>query len=199
MEDLLAVLATAALAGVGVLGVALARAGRQPAAPAVPIESVVREAVAARSSADQAVLAGAVDRLVRMNQEMLDGQRRLGAQELAGTRERIDVQVADVRTERPAPAAGCMRSGRRRTQVRALSGWRAGRQTGARRTTQSPAGAIIRPPRAVGRSMAEDVSKSRQLNRRRQLPASPALQLRRHPRRSCCHGLSLPLDVKFPL
>ena len=63
MEVLLAVLATAALAGVVVLAVALARAGRQPAAPAVPIESVVREAVAARSSADQAVLAGAVDRL----------------------------------------------------------------------------------------------------------------------------------------
>jgi DNA recombination protein RmuC len=208
MEALLAVLATAALAGVVVLGVALARAGRRPAAPAVPIESVVREAVAARSSADQAVLAGAVDRLVRMNQEMLDGQRRLGAQELAGTRERIDLQVADVRTEL-ARLTGVLHEveRERREHVGALSGQlrEAGRQTQVlAETTQSLREALSSTTARGqwGERMAEDVLRLAgfvdgvNYRRHQPMPGSGGV-----PDYTFLlpQGLSLHMDVKFPL
>ena len=208
MEALLAVLATAALAGVVVLGVALARAGRRPAPPAVPIESVVREAVAARSSADQAVLAGAVDRLVRMNQEMLDGQRRLGAQELAGTRERIDLQVADVRTEL-ARLTGVLHEveRERREHVGALSGQlrEAGRQTEVlAETTQSLREALSSTTARGqwGERMAEDVLRLAgfvdgvNYRRHQPMPGSGGI-----PDYTFLlpQGLSLHMDVKFPL
>jgi DNA recombination protein RmuC len=208
MEALLAVLAIAALAGVVVLANALARARREPVAAPVPIESVVREAVAARSSADQAVLAGAVDRLVRMNQEMLDGQRRLGAQELAGTRERIDLQVADVRAEL-ARLTGVLHEveRERREHVGALSGQlrEAGRQTQVlAETTQSLREALSSTTARGqwGERMAEDVLRLAgfvdgvNYRRHQAMPGSGGI-----PDYTFLlpQGLSLHMDVKFPL
>ena len=145
--------------------VALACAGRRPAAPAVPIESVVREAVAARSSADQAVLAGAVDQLVRMNQEMLDGRapaRRPGARR--APRSAIDQQVADDarRARPPQPAASHEVERERREHVGELTGQlrEAGRQTQVlAETTQSLREALSSTTARGqwGERMAEDV------------------------------------------
>ena len=56
-----------------------------PSAPEVPIDLVVQEAVA-HAPRRPAACAGAVEQLVRMNQEMLEAERRLGTQELDGTR-----------------------------------------------------------------------------------------------------------------
>ena len=190
MEALLAVLATAALAGVVVLGVALARAGRRPAAPAVPIESVVREAVAARSSADQAVLAGAVDQLVRMNQEMLDGRapaRCAGARRDPGARSTS--RWPTMRTEL-ARLTGVLHEveRERREHVGELSGQlrEAGRQTQVlAETTQSLREALSSTTARGqwGERMAEDVLRLAGfvdgVNYRRH---QPMRRLRRHPR-----------------
>src|SRR3954468_12732941 len=208
MEVLLAVVAAAALVGVIVLAAALARAAREPAVAPVPIESVVREAVAARSSADQAVLAGAVDRLVRMNQEMLDGQRRLGAQELAGARERIDLQVTDVRTEL-ARLTGVLHEieCERREHVGALSGQLregGGHTQVLAETTQSLREALSSTTARGqwGERMAEDVLRLAgfvdgvNYRRHQALPGSGGI-----PDYTFLlpQGLTLHMDVKFPL
>ncbi|MDQ1432928.1 MAG: recombination protein RmuC, partial [Actinomycetota bacterium] len=90
--------------GLGALVVALVRAQRADRAararvPEVPLDLVIQEAVADRAAADRAAMSGAVEQLVRMNQEMMDAERRLGTQELDGTRGLIDQQMGNMRVE----------------------------------------------------------------------------------------------------
>jgi DNA recombination protein RmuC len=143
-----------------------------------------------------------------MNHEMLDGQRRLGAQELAGTRERIDLQVADVRTEL-ARLTGVLHEveRERREHVGALSGQlrEAGRQTQVlAETTQSLREALSSTTARGqwGERMAEDVLRLAgfvdgvNYRRHQPMPGSGGI-----PDYTFLlpQGLSLHMDVKFPL
>jgi len=99
MEAVVGVLGLAVVGLVTALVIVLARAPRADAEPDVPIDLVVQEAVDARAAADRAAMSGAVEQLVRMNQEMMDAERRLGTQELDGTRGLIDQQMGNMRVE----------------------------------------------------------------------------------------------------
>jgi DNA recombination protein RmuC len=101
MEVVSLVLAVVVIALVALV-VALVRARPRdvtPVTPEVPIDLVVQEAVDARAAADRVAMASAVEQLVRMNQEMLEAERRLGTQELDGTRGLIDQQMGNMRVE----------------------------------------------------------------------------------------------------
>ncbi len=98
MEVVSLVLAVVVVALVALV-VALVRAQRRDVTPEVPIDLVVQEAVEAHATADRVAMAGAVEQLVRMNQEMMEAERRLGTQELDGTRGLIDQQMGDMRVE----------------------------------------------------------------------------------------------------
>ena len=77
---------------------ALAAARRKPVTPTVPVEELLRVAASERA-VDRAAMASAVDQLVRVNQEMMDAERRLGTQELEGKKSLIDEQVGTMRVE----------------------------------------------------------------------------------------------------
>jgi DNA recombination protein RmuC len=99
MEAVVGVLGVAVVGLVTALVIVLAQAQRADAESDVPIDLVVQEAVDARAAADRAAMSGAVEQLVRMNQEMMDAERRLGTQELDGTRGLIDQQMGNMRVE----------------------------------------------------------------------------------------------------
>src|SRR5262249_29221442 len=92
-----------AVLGIGVVALAAALVvpaeRHRRAGDAVPLETIVREALADRTAAERAAMSSAVEQLVRMNQETLEAERRLGATELEGTRTQIDGQVAEMRAE----------------------------------------------------------------------------------------------------
>jgi DNA recombination protein RmuC len=99
MDPMVAVLGVAVVGLVAALVVVLTRAQRREAAPELPLELAVQGAVEARAAADRAAMSGAVEQLVRMNQEMMEAERRLGTQELDGTRGLIDHQMGNMRVE----------------------------------------------------------------------------------------------------
>ncbi len=72
---------------------------REPAEAPVPLEDVLRAASQERAAAERAAMNSAVQQLVRMNQEMMDAERRLGSQELEGKKTLIDQQVGNMRAE----------------------------------------------------------------------------------------------------
>ncbi|MFI5045494.1 MAG: DNA recombination protein RmuC [Acidimicrobiia bacterium] len=155
-----------------------------------------------------AAVRAAVDHLVRVNQEMLAGERRLGAAELDGTRTLIDHELVEVRGELHALTAliqGIERD--RREHAGALSGQlaEAGRSTRAlAETTQSLREALVSTTARGqwGERMADDVL--------RLAGFVDGVNYRRHQKLAGSgqvpdytfllpDGLVLHMDVKFPL
>ncbi len=99
MDPMVAVLGVAVVGLVAALVIVLARVQRSEPAAELPLELAVQGAVEARAAADRAAMSGAVEQLVRMNQEMMEAERRLGTQELDGTRGLIDQQMGNMRVE----------------------------------------------------------------------------------------------------
>lgn len=93
--------AVAVVLGLAVVAlvVALVLARRQPPVPAVPLEELLRQAGEERAAAERASMNAAIEQLVRMNQEMIEAERRLGSQELDGKKTLIDQQVGNMRAE----------------------------------------------------------------------------------------------------
>ena len=83
MEALVVVLGLVVVpALVAAVVVALVVARRKPAVPEVPIEELLRESAEARASERDTAVKTAIDHLVRMNEQMLNAERRLGTQDL---------------------------------------------------------------------------------------------------------------------
>jgi DNA recombination protein RmuC len=59
----------------------------------------MRRLLAERATADREVLTSATEQLVRLNHEMMEAQRRLGAHELDGKKSLIDQQLDGMRTD----------------------------------------------------------------------------------------------------
>ncbi|HEY7107749.1 MAG TPA: DNA recombination protein RmuC [Acidimicrobiia bacterium] len=70
---------------------------RRPVAATVPVEDLLRESAEARAAERDAAVKAAVDHLVRMNEQMLAGERRLGAQDLEGKKSLIDHELVGMR------------------------------------------------------------------------------------------------------
>ena len=98
MEALVVVLGLVVVpALVAAVVVALVVARRKPAAPEVPIEELLRESAEARASERDAAVKTAIDHLVRMNEQMLTAERRLGTQDLEGKKSLIDHEIVGMR------------------------------------------------------------------------------------------------------
>ena len=98
MEALVVVLGLVVLpALVAAVVVALVVARRKPAAPEVPIEELLRESAEARASERDEAVKTAIDHLVRMNEQMLTAERRLGSQDLEGKKSLIDHELVGMR------------------------------------------------------------------------------------------------------
>jgi DNA recombination protein RmuC len=98
MEALVVVLGLVVLpALVAAVVVALVVARRKPAAPEVPIEELLRESAEARASERDEAVKAAIDHLVRMNEQMLTAERRLGSQDLEGKKSLIDHELVGMR------------------------------------------------------------------------------------------------------
>ena len=96
---LVAVLAGAVVGAVVVARMSPRARRSQATPPDVPIAELLRRESEARAAAERVAMADAVEQLVRMNQEMMDAERRLGSQELDGTKSLIDQQVGNMRQE----------------------------------------------------------------------------------------------------
>ena len=77
--------------------VALVMSRRRPAAPAVPIEDLLRESTVARAEERDAAIKAALEQLVVMNEQALGAERRLGAQDLEGKKSLIDHELVAMR------------------------------------------------------------------------------------------------------
>ena len=166
MEVIVVVLGLA----VAALLLALLAARREPPAPPLALEEILRASARERAVADQervaaerAAMSNAVAQLVRMNQEMMDAERRLGTQELEGTKSLIDQQVGGMRADL-AKLTGLLHEveRERREHVGELSSQlhEAGRQTQVlAETTQSLREALSSTTARGqwGERMAEDV------------------------------------------
>ena len=98
MEALVVVLGLVVVpALVAAVVVALVVARRRPEAPEVPIEDLLRESAEARASERDAAVKTAIDHLVRMNEQMLSAERRLGTQDLEGKKSLIDHEIVGMR------------------------------------------------------------------------------------------------------
>ncbi len=98
MEALVVVLGLVVLpALVAAVVVALVVARRKPATPEVPIEELLRESAEARASERDEAVKTAIDHLVRMNEQMLTAERRLGSQDLEGKKSLIDHELVGMR------------------------------------------------------------------------------------------------------
>jgi DNA recombination protein RmuC len=98
MEALVVVLGLVVVpALVAAVVVALVVARRKPAVPEVPIEELLRESAEARASERDAAVKTAIDHLVRMNEQMLNAERRLGTQDLEGKKSLIDHEIVGMR------------------------------------------------------------------------------------------------------
>ncbi|HEX5588167.1 MAG TPA: DNA recombination protein RmuC, partial [Acidimicrobiia bacterium] len=78
-------------AAVGVL------VGRSRVRPRGPSPESMREASLQAAGERDTAINAAIDHLVRVNQEMLAGERRLGAAELDGTKSLIDLELVEMR------------------------------------------------------------------------------------------------------
>jgi DNA recombination protein RmuC len=81
---------------VATVAVVLVTRRREPA-PAVPVEDLLRESAEARAAERDAAVKAAVDHLVRMNEQMLAAERRLGSQDLEGKKSLIDHELGAMR------------------------------------------------------------------------------------------------------
>ena len=98
MEALVVVLGLVVVpALVAAVVVALVVARRTPAVPEVPIEELLRESAEARASERDVAVKTAIDHLVRMNEQMLGAERRLGTQDLEGKKSLIDHEIVGMR------------------------------------------------------------------------------------------------------
>jgi DNA recombination protein RmuC len=98
MEALVVVLGLIVLpALVAAVVVALVVARRRPAVPAVPIEELLRESAEARTAERDEAVKAAIDHLMRMNEQMLTAERRLGSQDLEGKKSLIDHELVGMR------------------------------------------------------------------------------------------------------
>ncbi len=98
MEALVVVLGLVVLpALVAAVVVALVVARRKPAAPEVPIEELLRESAEARATERDEAVKTAIDHLVRMNEQMLTAERRLGSRDLEGKKSLIDHELVGMR------------------------------------------------------------------------------------------------------
>jgi DNA recombination protein RmuC len=180
---------------------------RRPAAE-VPLADLLRRESEERAAAERAAMAGAVEHLVRMNQEMMDAERRLGSQELDGKKSLIDQQVGNMREEL-AKLTGLLHEveRERREHVGQLSSQlrEAGRHTQVlAETTQSLREALSSTTARGqwGERMAEDVLRLAGLidgvnyRKRRAIPGSGGIPDYTF---MLPQGLSLHMDVKFPL
>jgi DNA recombination protein RmuC len=202
------VVVAGAVAGV-VTGLVLGRAARVRArSSAADLEQRLRRETEARAASERAALAGAVEQLVRMNQEVMDAERRRGTEELGGTKTLIDQQVGTMRDEL-SKLTGLLHEveRERREHVGQLSSQlrEAGRHTQVlAETTQSLREALSSTSARGqwGERMAEDVLRLAGLidgvnyHKRRAIPGSGGI-----PDYTFLlpQGLSLHMDVKFPL
>jgi DNA recombination protein RmuC len=98
MEALVVVLGLVVLpALVAAVVVAVVVARRKPAVPDVPIEELLRESAEARAAERDEAVKTAIDHLVRMNEQMLTAERRLGTQDLEGKKSLIDHELVGMR------------------------------------------------------------------------------------------------------
>ncbi len=98
MEALVVVLGLIVVpALIAALVVALVASRRPPAAPEVPIEELLRESAEARAAERDEAVKVAIDHLVRMNEQMLTAERRLGTQDLEGKKSLIDHELVGMR------------------------------------------------------------------------------------------------------
>jgi DNA recombination protein RmuC len=191
----------------GAVVVAASARRRRPAAEA-PLADLLRRESEERAAAERAAMAGAVEHLVRMNQEMMDAERRLGSQELDGKKSLIDQQVGNMRDEL-AKLTGLLHEveRERREHVGQLSSQlrEAGRHTQVlAETTQSLREALSSTTARGqwGERMAEDVLRLAGLidgvnyRKRRAIPGSGGIPDYTF---MLPQGLSLHMDVKFPL
>ena len=63
----------------------------------MPIEELLRESAEARASERDEAVKTAIDHLVRMNEQMLTAERRLGTQDLEGKKSLIDHELVGMR------------------------------------------------------------------------------------------------------
>ena len=98
MEALVVVLGLIVVpALIAALVVALVVSRRRPVAPEVPIEELLRESAEARVAERDEAVKAAIDHLVRMNEQMLTAERRLGTQDLEGKKSLIDHELVGMR------------------------------------------------------------------------------------------------------
>jgi DNA recombination protein RmuC len=202
------VVVAGAVAGV-VAGLVVGRAARVRArSSAAELEQRLRRETEARGASERAAMAGAVEQLVRMNQEVMDAERRRGTEELGGTKTLIDQQVGTMRDEL-SKLTGLLHDveRERREHVGELSSQlrEAGRHTQVlAETTQSLREALSSTSARGqwGERMAEDVLRLAGLidgvnyHKRRAIAGAGGI-----PDYTFLlpQGLSLHMDVKFPL
>jgi DNA recombination protein RmuC len=203
---------TGVVAGTVLGAVVVARSSSGRRRPAPPPEASVAELLRRESEvrvvAERAALTDAVGQLVRMNQEMMDAERRLGNQELDGKKSLIDQQVGNMRDEL-SKLTGLLHDveRERREHVGQLSSQlqEAGRHTQVlAETTQSLREALSSTTARGqwGERMAEDVLRLAGLidgvnyRKRRAMAGSGGIPDYTF---MLPQGLSLHMDVKFPL
>jgi DNA recombination protein RmuC len=196
---------------VATVAVVLVSRHREPA-PAVPVEDLLRESAEARAAERDAAVKAAVDHLVRMNEQMLAAERRLGSQDLEGKKSLIDHELGAMRGDLQKLTALVHEVEKeRREHVGELSSQlrEAGRNTQVlAETTQSLREALSSTTARGqwGERMADDVLRLAGFvdgvnYRRRQAIAGAGPGAGGIPDYTFLlpQGLSLHMDVKFPL
>jgi DNA recombination protein RmuC len=196
---------------VATVAVVLATRRREPP-PAVPVEELLRESAEARAAERDAAVKAAVDHLVRMNEQMLAAERRLGSQDLEGKKSLIDHELGAMRgdLQKLTTLVHDIEKERREHVGELTSQLReAGRNTQVlAETTQSLREALSSTTARGqwGERMADDVLRLAGFvdgvnYRRRQAIAGGGPGAGRIPDYTFLlpQGLSLHMDVKFPL
>jgi DNA recombination protein RmuC len=192
--------------------VALVVSRRRPPAPEVPLEEILRESAEARAAERDEAVKAAIDHLVRMNEQMLAAERRLGTQDLEGKKSLIDHELVGMRGDlQQLTALVHDIEKERREHVGELTSQlrEAGRNTQVlAETTQSLREALSSTTARGqwGERMADDVLRLAGFvdgvnYRRRQAIAGTGAGSGRIPDYTFLlpQGLSLHMDVKFPL
>ncbi|MET0627151.1 MAG: DNA recombination protein RmuC [Acidimicrobiia bacterium] len=73
--------------------------GRRRGRPAAQSAEAARDAAARAAAERDAAVHSAIDHLVRVNQEMLAGERRLGTADLEGAKSLIDLELVEMRSD----------------------------------------------------------------------------------------------------